>query len=127
MHQSLWYWYKKIFIMKKLTLFLFSAMLLFSGYASGQTSSKSDLNEDGKIDVADLEYLIKSMNTPGETRPYVDLGLTSGTLWATMNIGAESPEDTGDWFAWGETTGHNSGKSEFYWNTCKYCKGSNST
>ncbi|MBR5436806.1 MAG: hypothetical protein IK120_08065 [Muribaculaceae bacterium] len=35
---------------------------------------------------------------------YVDLGLPSGTLWATMNIGANSPEEYGDYFAWGETS-----------------------
>ena len=34
---------------------------------------------------------------------YVDLGLPSGTLWATCNVGAESPEEYGDYFAWGET------------------------
>lgn len=33
---------------------------------------------------------------------YIDLGLTSGTLWATCNIGAENPEDYGAYFAWGE-------------------------
>lgn len=33
---------------------------------------------------------------------YVDLGLPSGTLWATTNVGADSPEKTGDRFAWGE-------------------------
>lgn len=37
---------------------------------------------------------------PGD---YVDLDLPSGTLWATCNIGADSPEDCGDYFAWGET------------------------
>jgi hypothetical protein len=35
---------------------------------------------------------------------YVDLGLPSGLLWATCNVGADSPEDYGDYFAWGETT-----------------------
>ena len=34
---------------------------------------------------------------------YVDLGLPSGALWATCNVGAESPEDCGNYFAWGET------------------------
>lgn len=34
---------------------------------------------------------------------YVDLGLPSGLLWATCNIGAEKPEDYGDYYAWGET------------------------
>ncbi|MBE6332612.1 MAG: hypothetical protein E7070_09965 [Bacteroidales bacterium] len=34
---------------------------------------------------------------------YVDLGLPSGTLWATCNVGATNPEDAGDYFSWGET------------------------
>lgn len=34
---------------------------------------------------------------------YVDLGLPSGTKWATCNIGASSPEEYGDYFAQGET------------------------
>ena len=32
---------------------------------------------------------------------YVDLGLS--VVWATCNVGAESPEDYGDYYAWGET------------------------
>lgn len=35
---------------------------------------------------------------------YVDLGLPSGTKWATTNIGAKSPEEYGDYFYWGGTT-----------------------
>ena len=34
---------------------------------------------------------------------YVDLGLPSGTLWATCNIGATKPEDYGNYYAYGET------------------------
>lgn len=34
---------------------------------------------------------------------YVDLGLPSGTLWATCNIGANRPEEFGKYYAWGET------------------------
>ena len=34
---------------------------------------------------------------------YVDLGLPSGTLWATCNMGADSPYHSGRYFAWGET------------------------
>ena len=34
---------------------------------------------------------------------YVDLGLTSGTKWATMNLGAKTPQDYGNYYAWGET------------------------
>ena len=51
---------------------------------------------------------------------YVDLGLPSGTLWATCNVGAEKPEEYGDYFAWGETSGYNSGKTEFTWAPYKY-------
>ena len=35
---------------------------------------------------------------------YVDLGLPSGLKWATCNIGATTPEDYGNYYAWGETT-----------------------
>ena len=34
---------------------------------------------------------------------YVDLGLPSGTMWATCNIGAAKPEALGDMYAYGET------------------------
>ncbi len=38
-----------------------------------------------------------------DNKEYVDLGLPSGTLWATCNIGASSSGDYGHYFAWGET------------------------
>lgn len=37
---------------------------------------------------------------------YVDLGLPSGTLWATMNVGAKKPSDYGLYFQWGDTQGY---------------------
>ena len=43
----------------------------------------------------------------------VDLGLPSGTLWADRNVGANRPEDNGDFFAWGEIKP----KSTFDWST----------
>lgn len=33
---------------------------------------------------------------------YVDLDLPSGTLWATMNVGASKPSDCGLYFQWGK-------------------------
>lgn len=33
---------------------------------------------------------------------YIDLGLPSGTLWASCNVGATTPEGGGQAFAWGE-------------------------
>ena len=60
-------------------------------------------------------------NTGGHE--YVDLGLPSGLLWATCNIGADSPEDYGYYFAWGETEP----KSDYSWGTYQYCNGSSNT
>jgi uncharacterized protein YjdB len=58
-----------------------------------------------------------------DTHKWVDLGLPSGTLWATCNIGADSPEGYGDYFAWGETKP----KELYNWSTYQYCNGSKST
>lgn len=49
---------------------------------------------------------------------WVDLGLS--VKWATCNVGASSPEDYGDYFAWGETEP----KEVYAWSTYKYCNGS---
>ena len=46
---------------------------------------------------------------------YVDLGLS--VKWATCNVGASSPEDYGDYYAWGETTT----KSEYTSENCTTC------
>ena len=54
---------------------------------------------------------------------YVDLGLPSGTKWATSNVGANSPEEYGDYFAWGETTT----KETYELDTYRYYDGSNWT
>ena len=51
-----------------------------------------------------------------DTKEYVDLGLPSGTLWATCNVGATYPEEYGDYFAWGETTS----KADYTWETYRW-------
>ena len=51
---------------------------------------------------------------------YVDLGLS--VKWATCNVGANSPEEYGSYYAWGETEE----KSNYYWDTYKWCNGSSS-
>ena len=52
---------------------------------------------------------------------YVDLGLS--VMWATMNVGANAPEEYGDYFAWGETEP----KDSYRWKTYKWCEGSDDT
>ena len=41
-------------------------------------------------------------NSIASGHEYVDLGLSSGLKWATCNVGSNRPEDSGDYFAWGE-------------------------
>lgn len=38
------------------------------------------------------------------TAGFVDLGLS--VMWASCNLGASSPEETGYYYAWGEIEGH---------------------
>lgn len=49
----------------------------------------------------------------------VDLGLPSGIKWANMNIGADTPEGYGNYFAWGDT----SPKNVYNWTTYKWYNG----
>ena len=73
----------------------------------GGSNTAADVNNDAEINIADINALIDIILGGGAPAPdeheYVDLGLPSGTLWATCNIGASSPEDYGYYFAWGET------------------------
>ena len=66
--------------------------------------------------------LVANFVAPGVSA-YVDLGLPSGTLWATWNVGAASPEGYGDYFAWGETQQ----KNAYDWSTYQYCYGHSNT
>ena len=50
---------------------------------------------------------------------YVDLGLPSGLKWATCNVGADTPEANGDYYAWGETAP----KDNYSWGTYTWCNG----
>lgn len=46
----------------------------------------------------------QSSSCPDDHHPHmIDLGLPSGTLWACCNVGADSPEGYGGYYAWGET------------------------
>ena len=51
----------------------------------------------------------------------VDLGLS--VYWASCNVGADSPEEYGGYYAWGETEE----KSNYSWSTYKWCNGSYDT
>ena len=64
------------------------------------------------------------LTCPDSHHPHlIDLGLPSGTKWACCNVGANTPEDYGNYYAWGETET----KSKFIWSTYIHCDGSEST
>ncbi len=76
---------------------IFSMLLCGAMFVSFNACNTNDPDESGN----------GSNNNGGNTLPTgqkaVDLGLPSGTLWATCNVGATKPEEYGDYFAWGET------------------------
>ena len=46
-----------------------------------------------------------------------------GSIWATCNVGASSPEEYGGYYAWGETAE----KDNYEWDTYKWCGGTDRT
>lgn len=66
------------------------------------------------------------IESTGVVKPHpqaIDLGLPSGTKWASCNVGAAKPEEYGGYFSWGET-----GEKDHYdWSTYKYCDGTKET
>ena len=61
-----------------------------------------------------LMFLQCEQNELGQNHEYVDLGLS--VKWATCNVGANSPEKYGDYFAWGEVES----KDVYRWSTYKH-------
>ena len=100
----------------------------FANYATTTAlNAKADASAlDGYYSKAEVEALLTALKAkiPGMVAngivlangEAVDLGLTSGTLWGTCNLGASSPEEYGDYYAWGETTI----KANYGWSNYKY-------
>ena len=90
--KSLW------LILLLLLISVAGAWFLFSGAGNGDASKRDtkDTLEENPKPVASL--------TTGKYNghDWVDLGLPSGLKWATCNVGASSPSDYGDYYAWGE-------------------------
>ena len=101
-----------------------------SGSSSGSSSSSSNVTTDTEDDDAgydssitftsdadDYDGEISSATGTEEGYEYVDLGLSSGLMWARVNIGAEAPEERGSYYAWGEITT----KDEYSDDNCANC------
>ena len=86
-----------------------SVMLAISGCSgnsdSGTSQDKGNNNNQGTQQKEESIF---------NGHEYVDLGLPSGTKWATCNVGATSPKEYGDYFAWGETKPKNTYTVETY-------------
>ena len=55
------------------------------------------------------------LSCPDDHHPHaIDLGLPSGTKWCCCNVGADKPEEYGDYFAWGEPFGKSYYSSDNY-------------
>ena len=85
---------------------------LLTGDPAALSLANADCDLDGKVNISDITELVDYLLTdqwpeepvtPPDGHEWVDLGLPSGTIWATCNVGASSPEEYGDYFAWGET------------------------
>ena len=110
-------------VKKMLAVALLSVTALL---ATAQEQLVVKLNDGTKV-AYNIDYVKQMMyeDKSHVEKSYVDLGLS--VKWATCNVGASSPEDFGDYFAWGETTGYNSGKANFEWSTYTLCGGSDKT
>ena len=73
-----------------------------------------------------FEENVLSVSGTTDGHDWVDLGLPSGILWATCNVGASKPEEYGDYFAWGEIEPKGQ-YDEYKWDTYKWCDGSATT
>lgn len=91
-------------------------------YNLGDPSIKEEIS----IIKSDIDKLDTQLNGKYNVNgyDYVDLGLPSGTLWATTNIGASKPEEPGLYFAYGEILGYNSEQigivKQFTWDDYKF-------
>ena len=104
---------------------LVAVLLLLTGFQSALAQKLKLYFSDKQVVEYSVEKVDSMVFTDGagdtaETHEWVDLGLPSGTLWATCNVGASSPEEYGDYFAWGEIKP----KNDYSDRTYKYGNGS---
>ena len=92
-------------------------------YKDGKIIQTISLSEVDNLTAFDASEKEQETSVKINGYEFVDLGLPSGLLWATCNIGADSPEDIGDYYSWGETET----KSTYAWSTYKWCRGSSNS
>ncbi|MBQ3575808.1 MAG: hypothetical protein IJA28_00145, partial [Coprobacter sp.] len=103
--------------MKTKLITLLIAIFALVGSATAQR--KIQVYKDGEVVYS--EYVSDIDSVKFIEHEYVDLGLS--VKWATCNVGATTPEESGYYFAWGETES----KTTYDWNTYKYCNGTSTS
>lgn len=73
--------------------------------------------------IATIPVEVKSLDGVTDAAEAINLGLPSGTLWASWNIGASAPEEPGGYYAWGEILE----KTNYNWTTYQHCDGTEET
>ena len=101
--------------MKAIAAVMLSMAMVFAVGCKPDEEENNNENNGGGNDGGDEVALTISGNY--NSHNYVDLGLPSGNLWATCNIGAEDPEGLGAYIAWGETQPKD---TTYYWDTYQY-------
>ena len=99
------------------------------GVTPSTSGKKGDVNHDTEIGIGDIVAITNIMAGTGTAAPtaytacpddhhphLIDLGLPSGRKWACCNVGATAPEESGGYFAWGETEP----KNVFTWDNYAY-------
>lgn len=111
--------------MKK-TLFVFLLLIIQTIYAQTTTVTRPKKQGSGSANVTQqTKNNKKPLNVAEngkliETTQKVNLGLPSGTIWAGWNVGANKPEQSGDYYAWGETSSKSSYNMNNYFDVLTY-------
>ena len=105
--------------MKAIAALMLSMAMVFAVGCKPDNEPNNDSNNLPGNEPSDVPTNENGHGVYNGNYEYVDLGLPSGTLWATFNVGAGSPEGVGDQFAWGETEP----KENYCWETYKYFGG----
>lgn len=98
---------------------LIALALLMAGQVAAWGQTWNIHMKDGSVITYDAS-VVDYINASTIKHEAIDLGLTSGTKWATCNLGASKPEEAGYYLAWGEVTG----KENYKWEDYKWCNGS---
>ncbi len=107
----------------KQIIFIVALILGLTATAQDRTMILHKKDKDGKKEL--VHYITLTNTDSVKIEPevansiingheYVDLGLPSGLKWATCNVGANAPEELGDYYSWGEIAT----KTEYPQNNC---------